>query len=161
MKAVFGVSDIQVEHLRQGQVQSLTSEAIPGVQLTGTITKIAPNADPTTRIFDVEVTIPNKDGKLRVGMIASLLLAEAAATRSTEAALPLNSIVRPPRDQKDFAVYLVQERGGRDYARLREVRLGEIVGNDITVSSGVNIGDRVIVRGATMVSEGAEVRIIP
>jgi RND family efflux transporter MFP subunit len=160
MKAVFGVSDIQVEQLKQGELQTLACEAIPGVQLTGTITKIAPNADPATRIFDVEVTVPNKDGRLRPGMIASLQLGEAGAPRATAATLPLNAIVRPPHDQQDFAVYLVEERGGRSFARLHAVRLGEIVGNDITVSSGVNLGDRVIVRGATMVYEGAEVRII-
>jgi RND family efflux transporter MFP subunit len=161
MKAIFGVSDIQVELLKQGEPQTVVSEAIPGVQLVGTITKIAPNADPTTRIFDVEVTVPNKDGKLRTGMIASLQLVQTEAPRATEATLPLNAIVRPPHDQNDFAVYMVEDRGGRSIARLREVRLGEIVGNDIMVASGVNIGDRVIVRGATMVSEGAEVRIIP
>ena len=161
MKAIFGVSDIQVEQLKQGEPQTLASEAIPGVQLTGTITKIAANADPTTRIFDVEITVPNKDGRLRAGMIASLQLDQAGAPRVAEATLPLNAIVRPPHDQKDFAVYLVEERGDRSFARLREVRLGGIVGNDIMVSSGVNIGDRVIVRGATMVSEGAEVRMIP
>ena len=137
MKAIFGVSDIQVEQLKQGEPQTLAAEAIPGVQLTGTITKIAPNADPTTRIFDVEVAVPNKDGKLRTGMIASLQLVQTEAPRPTEATLPLNAIVRPPHDQKDFAVYMVEEREGRSFARLREVRLGEIVGNDIMVASGV------------------------
>ena len=61
--------------LKQGQVQTLRSEALPGVQLEGQITRIAQSADQNTRTFDVEVTIPNKDGRLRVGMIASLKLA--------------------------------------------------------------------------------------
>ena len=68
MKAVFGVSDIQVGKFKQGQAQTLAAEAIPGVQLIGKITRIAPNADPTTRTFDVEVTVPNKDGRIRTGM---------------------------------------------------------------------------------------------
>ena len=34
MKAVFGVSDIQVGKLKQGEPQTLAAEAIPGVQLT-------------------------------------------------------------------------------------------------------------------------------
>ena len=161
MKAVFGGSDIQVAQLKQGQTQTLTSEAIPGVELVGTITRIAPNADLATRIYDVEITVPNKDGKIRPGTIASLKVAGATAPVSTSATLPLNAIVRPPDDRKDYAVYVVQEKAGKTLAQLRRVRLGEIVGNDITVSSGVQMGDRVIVRGATMVSDGAEVRIIP
>ncbi|HKN01144.1 MAG TPA: efflux RND transporter periplasmic adaptor subunit [Candidatus Binataceae bacterium] len=161
MKAVFGCSDIEVGQLKQGQSQTLAAEAIPGVQLIGTITRIAPNADPATRIFDVEITVPNKDGKIRTGTIASLKIAGAAAPSSTAASLPLNAIVRPPDDQKDFAVYVVEDKSGRTLAHLRKVVLGEIVGNEITVSSGVQIGDQVIVRGATMVTEGAEVTIIP
>jgi len=161
MKAVFGVSDIQVSKLKEGQSQTLAAEAIPGVQLNGKITRIAPNADPTTRVFDVEITVSNEDGRIRTGSVASLSIASASAPVVTDERLPLNAIVRPPDDRHDFAVYVVEEQGGRTLARLRKVHLGEIVGNDITVSSGVQIGDRVIMRGATMVTDGAEVRIIP
>lgn len=160
MKAVFGSSDIQVGQFKQGQAQTLTTEAIPGAQLVGTITRIAPNADPTTRVYDVEITVPNKDWRIRPGMIASLKIAGANSITSTEATLPINAIVRPPDDQKDFAVYVVEERAGKTLARLRKVRLGDIVGNEIAVSAGVQMGDQVIVRGATMVSDGTEVQVI-
>lgn len=161
MKAIFGVSDMQVGELKQGSLQTLTAEAMPGVPLIGKITSIAPNADPATRTFDVEVTVPNKDGKLRSGMIASLQIAATGAPAISSATLPLNAIVRPPHDRDDFAVYVVEDRDGKSFARLRKVSLGEIVGNEIAVSKGVSIGDRVIMRGAMMVSEGAEVRVIP
>jgi RND family efflux transporter MFP subunit len=161
MKAVFGVSDIQVGSLKEGQSQTLTAEAIPGVPLTGKITRVAPNADPTTRTFDVEVTVPNKDGRIRSGSVASLNIAGAVAPVAADARLPLDAIVRPPDGPDEFAVYVVQEQGDRALARLRKVRLGGIVGNDIEVLSGVRNGDRVIMRGATMVTDGAEVRIIP
>jgi RND family efflux transporter MFP subunit len=161
MKAVFGVSDIQVGKLKEGETQTLAAEAIPGVQLTGKITRIAPNADPTTRTFDVEVTVPNQDGRIRAGSVASLKSAGAPVPVVADARIPLDAIVRPPNDANDFAVYVLEEQGGRTLARLHKVRLGEIVGNDITVSAGVQVGDRVIMRGATMVTDGAEVMIIP
>jgi RND family efflux transporter MFP subunit len=161
MKAVFGVSDIQVGALKEGETQTLAAEAIPGAQLNGKITRIAPNADPATRTFDVEVTVPNLDGRIRAGSVASLNLAGAAAPVAADARLPLDSIVRPPNDTTDFAVYVVEGQGGLTLARLRKVRLGEIVGNDIAVLSGVQAGDWVIMRGATMVTDGTEVRIIP
>lgn len=162
MKAVFGVSDMEVAQLKQGQVQSLSCEAIPGTELSGKITRIAPNADPTTRIFDVEVTVPNQAAKIRSGMVASLQLGEAGTSPpAVTAALPLNAIVRPPHDQNDFAVYVVEDSNGKNFAHLRKIQLGNIVGNEILVSSGVKLGDRVILRGATMVSEGDEVKIIP
>jgi RND family efflux transporter MFP subunit len=160
MRAVFGVSDVHVEQLKQGETLSLASEAVPGAELSGKITKIAPNADPATRVFDVEVTVTNPDGKLRTGMIASLQNIEPVAQSAAET-VPLDTIVRPPHNSGDFAVYVVEQRAGRAVARLRRVRLGAIVGNDIAIASGVNAGDLVVVRGATMVYDGAEVRIIP
>ncbi len=159
MKAIFGVSDVQVEELKLGQQHVLTIEALPGLQLVGKITKISPSADPTTRVFDVEETVPNTDRRLRTGMIASLILAQPNAQRTI--ALPLNAIVRPPQDRNEFGVYVIKQRGNQTFAKLRRVRLGEIVGNEIRVLSGVTIGDRVIVRGATIVYDGARVTIIP
>ena len=58
MKAVFAVPDVLVSQLKTGSPLTLTSEAVPGVAFGGTITRISPNADQTTRAFDVEVTIP-------------------------------------------------------------------------------------------------------
>jgi hypothetical protein len=75
--------------------------------------------------------------------------------------LPLAAIVRPPQDLQGFAVYAAEDQNGRTIARLRKVQLGPIVGNEITVSSGVQAGERVIIRGATMVTDGAEVSVIP
>jgi RND family efflux transporter MFP subunit len=161
MKAVFGVSDIQIGQFKTAQSETLTSDALPGHPITGKITRIDLQADPTTRGFDVEVTVPNSDGKLRIGMVASLDFAHAVASSSTVPMLPLAAIVRPPQDLQGFAVYAAEDQNGRTIAKLRKVQLGPIVGNEITVSSGVRPGERVIIRGATMVTDGAEVSVIP
>jgi RND family efflux transporter MFP subunit len=161
MKASFGVSDIQVSHFKPGQLETLISDAVPGDRIAGTITRIDSEADPTTRVFDVEVTVPNSDGRLRVGMIASLDVAQAAQSDSSTPTLPLAAIVRPPHDPQGFAVYIAENQSGRTIAKLRKVDLGGIIGNEIIVSSGVRMGEPVIIRGATMVADGSEVRIIP
>jgi len=161
MKAIFGVSDVAVGQLRLGQPQALRTDAVPGVSLQGIITRIAPNADPNTRVFDVEVTVPNRSGQLRTGMIASLQIEGASARPARLATLPLASIVRPPGVPDGYGVFVVQENGSRTVARLRQVQLGQIIGNEITVFSGVRNGDLVVLRGATMLSDGAEVRVIP
>jgi hypothetical protein len=70
-------------------------------------------------------------------------------------------VVRPPEDPSGYSVFVASQEGGKTIARMRKVRLGDIVGNEIAVDSGVAIGDRVIVRGATMVTDGQEIRIIP
>jgi multidrug efflux system membrane fusion protein len=57
---------------------------------------------------------------------------------------------------------VVEEQKGRQIARLRDnIRLGQVYGNLITVTRGVKVGEPVIVTGATLVSDGQPVRVIP
>jgi len=44
---------------------------------------------------------------------------------------------------------------------MARVQLGEIAGNDIAVTSGLALGQKVIVRGASMLSNGEAVQVIP
>jgi len=159
MKAVFAVPDVLVSQLKTGSPLTLTTEAVPGVGFGGTITRISPNADPTTRVFDVEVTIPNDRGLLRTGMIASLKIGGAQA--ASELTVPISSVVRPPGQDHGYAVYVADGQGRNLAARLRVVELGDIIGNQIEVSRGLNPGDRVIVRGAGIVTDGQQIRIVP
>ena len=161
MKAVFGVSDIEVAGFKLGQAETLVSDALPGNHITGKITRIDPEADPATRVFDVEVTVPNNGGWVRSGMIAALDVAQPNLFGAEPSTLPLAAIVRSPQNPQELAVYVAEDQSGRTIARLRPVNLGAIVGNEIAVSSGVHTGEEVIIRGATMVTDGSEVRVIP
>ncbi len=159
MKAVFAVPDVLVSQMKTGSPLTLTTEAVLGVGFGGTITRISPNADQTTRVFDVEVTIPNDRGLLRTGMIASLKLGGAQA--ASELTVPISSVVRPPGQDHGYAVYVADGEGRNLAARLRVVELGDIIGNQIEVSRGLKSGDRVIVRGAGIVTDGQQIRIVP
>jgi RND family efflux transporter MFP subunit len=159
VEVVFGVPDVQVAAMKMGAPQSVNVEAVPGKTFRGQITRVAQSADPSSRVFEVEVTIPNPDGQLKSGMIASLQVTSAPA--ATGAFVPLNAVVRPPGQTAGYAVFVVEDRGGRQFARLRPVRLGDIRGDLIEVAAGLQGGERVIVRGSTLAVDSLEVRIIP
>ncbi len=160
VKAVFGVSDILVAGLRLGSAQDITTEAVPGVVFHGRITRVSPAADPGSRIFEAEVTIPNPDSRLKPGMIAAIEIALSDRLAPT-ITLPLNAIVRPPGETAGYAVYVVEGEGEHGVARLRRVCLGTVTGNMIGITSGLTGGERVIVRGATLVADAQAVRVIP
>lgn len=160
MKVVFGVPDVLVGAMRMGAPQEVTTEAVPGVIFRGRITRVAPSADPTSRVFEVEVTIPNADGRLRAGMIAGLQIARDVAGAPVPH-VPLNAVVRPPGDATGFAVFVVEEGDGHPVARLRRVELGGVDGNLIRVVAGLQGGERVIVRGASLAVDAQPVRVVP
>jgi RND family efflux transporter MFP subunit len=159
VKVVFGVPDVVVAGLRPGGRLRIQAEAMPGAMLNGRITRISPSADPSSRVFEVEAALPNPDGRLKVGMLATLSLGdEAPAARLY---VPLAAVIRPAGDSAGYAVYVVRDSAGAAAARLRPVRLGEVSGNLIAVQQGLTRGERVIVRGATIVADGQPLQIMP
>ncbi|MGH9369128.1 MAG: efflux RND transporter periplasmic adaptor subunit [Thermoanaerobaculia bacterium] len=164
VKAIFGVPDTIVRNLKIGTPLTLSVEAVPGVRLPGRITAIAASAETQSRVFDVEVTIPNAEGRLRAGMIASVETPrEYPGGRAAAAlpAVPLTAILKSPSNPRGFAVFVLGETAGQPVARVREVELGGIVDNRIAVTSGLAVGERVIVTGTTIVTDGSAVRVIP
>ncbi|NOT64181.1 MAG: efflux RND transporter periplasmic adaptor subunit [Acidobacteria bacterium] len=160
VKAVFGVPDLTVNKLKLGSTLTLTTESLPGREFQGQITSIAPAADPKSRVFEVEVTIRNPQQLLKSGMIASLEVA-AAAQAPPVTVVPVSAVVRARTQGEQYAVFVVEERGGKQLARSRLVKLGEALGNTIVVLEGVNAGERVITTGATQVLDGQAVQVIP
>ena len=159
VKVVFGVPDVVVAKLKPGGRLTIQAEAVPGASLEGRITQISPSADPNSRVFEVEAALPNPEGKLKVGMLATLRL--GAQTQSGGVYVPLAAVVRPATDSTAYAVYVVRDSAGASAARLRRVRLGDVNGNEIAVAEGLTKGERVILRGATIVADGQTVQIIP
>lgn len=161
VKAVFGAPDTMLKSMKVGATAPIASEALPNRQFTGRITKIAPTADPRSRVFDVELTIPNGDGALKVGMVAVVQVdtGETPADNAAPLVVPLAAIVRSTDKPDGYAVYVVEESGGKTVARRRNVTLGDMMGNQIAVIDGVGAGDRVIVSGATIVVDGEPVTL--
>ncbi len=157
VKVVFGVPDVVVARLKLGQTVPIQAEALPGVSLEGRITRISPSADPNSRVFEVEAALPNPQGRLKVGMLATLRLWHETADPAL--VVPLAAIVRPAGDTATYAVYVVADSSATT-ARLRRVRLGEVSGNLIAVREGLRAGEQVVVRGATIVTDGQAVQIL-
>ncbi len=156
VKVVFAVPDRAMPKLKVGNRLAMTSEGVPGVELSGRISRISPTADPKSRLFDFETTIPNESGLLKVGMVVSLQVGEEAPV--SPMVVPLSAVVRSGRAAGSYGVFVV---GGDHVARLREVKLGPVFGNSIEAASGLKTGDQVVVAGASIVADGESVRIIP
>ncbi|HOB53717.1 MAG TPA: efflux RND transporter periplasmic adaptor subunit [Acidobacteriota bacterium] len=158
VKTIFGVPDRTLAKVHIGDQLTITSEGLPGRQFSGTVTRIYPAADSTSRVFDIELTLPNPGQSLKVGMIASLELAEEKALEPVTV-VPLNAIVRPKGDPQGFAVMVVVDEADRLVARSRTVTLGDAYGNLIAVQ-GVQPGERVVTTGGAMIQDGETVRIL-
>ncbi|HEX3248308.1 MAG TPA: efflux RND transporter periplasmic adaptor subunit [Pyrinomonadaceae bacterium] len=160
VKAAFGVPDLALQNFKIGDTLTMTTDAVPGTEFTGHISRISAAADSSSRVFDVEVTIPNPQGLLKPGMIASMTVNETGATKEFPV-VPLTAVTRSKADPNAYAVFVIEEANGKPIARLRNVTLGESYGNAVAVNSGVKPGEIVITTGVTQVADGEEVRVMP
>jgi len=158
VKAVFGVPDTAMEHIRLGSPETITTDAVAG-DFAGHVTSISPSADPKSRVYSVEVTIPNGDNRLKAGMIASITIRSGKETERVDV-IPLSAVVRSVTRPNAFAVYMPD--GASDTVRVhtQEVELGNTYGNTIAVTQGLKPGDRVVTYGATLIKNGETVRVI-
>jgi multidrug efflux system membrane fusion protein len=159
VKVLFGAPDRLVEKLKPGGTLGVTFDAVVG-EFSGTISRIAPSADPKSRVFEIEATIPNPQNRLHVGMIAKLAIPEESL-QGQALVLPLTSVVRSPRNTRGFSVFVVEDERGKTVARLHDVKLGDVVGNAVIVAEGLKAKQRVVSMGATLLTEGEPVRVIP
>jgi hypothetical protein len=58
-------------------------------------------------------------------------------------------------------VYVAEGRDGKYFAKQKSIVVGDTVGNDYAVQSGLNEGDKVIVSGTQFLMDGAPVTLLP
>lgn len=171
----FGVPDVMVgapaieaspaEHIAMGQKLVVTADAFEGRAFEGTVTKIAPEADPITRTFLTQLTLPNLElgnGQrlLRPGMIVSVLV---GAHLDREAMLLPMTAIHRGRTANGVMVYEVVTENGIDIARARRVAVGGVFNNDIEVmrdGSEVSAGARVVLTTGERLADGIAVRLV-
>jgi RND family efflux transporter MFP subunit len=159
VKVVFGAPDSLLPNLKLGLPLSITTEAIPNAMFHGRLTSISPAADPKSRVFDVEITIPNPRHVLKPGMIAGLR-GPGETNPKPVPVVPLAAIVRSRDNPNAYGVFVLEKEGARDVPRARSVSLGEAFGNFIAVQQGVRPGELVVVSGAALVRDGEPVQVV-
>jgi multidrug efflux pump subunit AcrA (membrane-fusion protein) len=69
--------------------------------------------------------------------------------------IPLTAVVRI---NGKYFCYVAEEKNGGLFAAQRPIDVGELVGNDYVVRSGVKAGERVVVSGIHKIGNGAPIR---
>lgn len=157
VSVVIVVPDTMLTMFPVQSVARVNSEALPDRRYDGRVTAVSPAADPRSRLFEVKLTLGNADGALKPGMVVTVDVSSRAGKESQPFVVPLSAVVRAPEGGDRYAVFVVEQRDGGAVARLRNVQLGRLLGNDITVASGLTGNERVITQGASIVADGERV----
>lgn len=146
------VSELEVGALKAGQHVELSVDALPGERFQGRVRRVFPSADSATRMVPVEVALTGAANmRLRPGYTARSTF--QLDQRDNAVLVPARAVLGTTGARSVFVV----ENGK---AERRAVRVGPEANGQLEVLEGVQVGDSVIVTGATEVREGSEVRIV-
>ncbi len=123
--------------VRPGQDAQITVNAFPGEEFHGKVAFIYPTLNAQTRTAQVRIELPNPQGRLRLAMYASVLLA-AGSGRAPVLTVPASAVLQSGVRQ----VVLVELGEGR--YQPREVRIGRRGDEQVQVLEGLSDGERVV-----------------
>lgn len=128
------IDEASLQFVRIGAVVPVTLDAYPDHSMTGKVTQIVPAADPGTRTFLVKLDLPSNPA-LRSG-----LFGRASFSRGER-----DSLVIPRTAVVDRGalkgVYVV---GSDQIASLRYVTVGNTIGDNLEILSGLNLKEAVV-----------------
>jgi RND family efflux transporter MFP subunit len=120
------------------------------VTAEGKITRVSLSPDPATKLYLVEITVDNADGKLRPGAVttASILVDEKTGV----VLVPLDALIE--RQNQTYVYRVMSNR-----AALSEITIGTADVDEVEVIDGLADGDTVIFRGQYRLTDQARVKI--
>jgi RND family efflux transporter MFP subunit len=132
-----------------GQRGVIRIEAFPDDAFDGRITYVAPGLDPESRTAIVRFQLPNRQGRLKAGMFASV-----------ELNVPLGRGLVVPADAvlDSGARQLVFVSKGDGYFEPRSVVVGHRAEGRVEITSGLSVGDQVAEGAAFFIDSESQLR---
>lgn len=137
-------ADIQV-----GKAVSIKLLERPQVPIQGVVKRVSGGLEVATRSLQVEVSVPNADGKLLPGAYVEVAL---PLSGSAKALLVPPNTLQFRQDGPRVAVV-----GGDEKVSLRAVKLGRDLGRRVEVTSGLGPQDKVVLNPPDTIDEGERV----
>ena len=114
--------------------------------------------NPTNRSFSVEMGIPNEEGLIKPNLTARVAINDY----SNESAILIPQSIISENAAGEQYVFVTTKSEGTDafISKKNIIKTGQVQGDMIEVTEGLNAGDQVIIEGARVVRDGQEVLII-
>ncbi|MFB5760756.1 efflux RND transporter periplasmic adaptor subunit [Paenibacillus medicaginis] len=125
---------------------------IPSLEkrINAKVTAISSVMDEELRAYPVEISVANPSNTLKAGMVANVYTQSGDA----EGLLIPQAAVTEKAGTK--YVYIVEA----NVAKQAEITTGEESANQVEVTEGLSEGQQIVVKGATMLTDGAQVSIV-
>jgi membrane fusion protein (multidrug efflux system) len=150
LKVIAEIPERMAPWIDGGRPVELHVDAYPNRTFTGKVTRISPAVNTGTRAFPFEAVVPNSDGALKPGTFARVHVESAKVDEVLT--LPFAALQYRYGVNRVFVV-----SGNR--LEMRELKVGERLGDRIEVTGGVKPGEQVTVTDVETLNGGELVAV--
>jgi RND family efflux transporter MFP subunit len=143
------VPEQNIGKISEGQSVSMKVAAYPDRNFSGTVTRILPQVNPTSRTLTVEAEVESQGGTLKPGLFATARIAQSKAEPTI--LVPAKSV---RTDGGVTKVFVIQE--GRAVEKL--VQIGDIENDLIQIKQGLKENEQIAVSNIEQLFDGVSVR---
>jgi len=151
VKAIIGVPESDVAAIFDLNEADIIIEALGKRKVKGNKIFLSRKPRTLSRLFDLELSVPNPDGRILPGMFARVELVKHVYEDAV--ALPLYAIIT----QEDERFVFIEKEGR---VEKRRVTLGTLIDWQVHITSGLKAGERVVVVGHRLLDNGQAVEVI-
>lgn len=145
LRVYINVPQAYAQLVKEGQPVVVTQSELRGQSFKGQVARTSGAIDSTTRMMQVEVALPNREGVLLPGAYVQVSL---PLTASRALSIPANALLFRAEGTR---VAVVDAEGK---VRLRGVSLGRNYGETVEVIDGISAADRLVLNPSDSLAEG-------
>jgi len=144
------IPESQIDAITTGSEVTVQIDALSSTY-TGIVRTIIPKADPASRTFTVRVDVENADGRILVGMSASLQI--DTNTLANVIKVPQELVIEGTDGRYVYVVH-------NDRARKVPVTLGDTDGDEVVITRGIVLNDMLVTFGHRNLTDNQPVNIV-
>jgi len=151
--ALFDAYEEDLGSIRVGDVVSFTLQALPGKTFKARITFIDPVINPQTRVASLRAEVANSAGVLKPEMLLNGMIESSVAKAKGTLTVPKTAVLWTGTRS---VVYVEVPGATVPSFEFREVTIGDAMGFEYSILSGLEAGERVVVNGAFVIDAAAQ-----
>jgi RND family efflux transporter MFP subunit len=152
LRVYVNVPQSVAQRVKPGQAVVVTQAELRGQRFAGQVVRTAGAIDTATRTMQVEVALPNADGRLLAGAYVQVALP-----------LPASAALRVPTNalliRGDGTLVALVDAQGK--VKLRKIAVGRNYGPDFEVLDGLADGERLVLNPPDGLADGQTVVVVP
>ena len=152
--ANFDVYENQIDLFKKGQAISITTIANANVDFKAKVDFIDPVIDTRTRTVKLRVVLNNKDDVFKPGMFVEGKIKGITSSKGQVLTIPSSAVLWTG----ERSVVYIKTNPDQPIFKMREITLGNHIGDNYEVLDGLNNGDKIVTKGTFTVDAAAQLQ---